>query len=312
MEQKFRSTQKLRTLISENPMILMAMSRFGISLGFGDKTVETICKEQDVDCNTFLSVVNLVTFGTVDIHHLSIQSLISYLDHAHTYFLEFCLPRIRRKLIEALDCSGDNSVSLIILKFYDSYTAEVRRHMDYENDHVFAYVRELMKGHTSAEFNIDKFASNHHNISEKLNELKEIIVKYLPHRDNNLLNTVLFDIINCEQDLMAHCQVEDKIFIPVVRELELKNANIHANDNGETRTEEKEEYNVEISPRERDIIACVAAGLTNKEIADKLFISVNTVTTHRRNIAQKLEIHTPAGLAIYAVLNGIVDIKDLK
>ena len=53
-------------------------------------------------------------------------------------------------------------------------------------------------------------------------------------------------------------------------------------------------------------------GLQNKEIADRLFISVNTVITHRRNIARKLQIHSPAGLTIYAIVNNLVDISSVK
>lgn len=52
--------------------------------------------------------------------------------------------------------------------------------------------------------------------------------------------------------------------------------------------------------------------MTNKEIADNLFISVHTVITHRRNIARKLEIHSATGLTIYAIVNHIVDISEIK
>ena len=53
-------------------------------------------------------------------------------------------------------------------------------------------------------------------------------------------------------------------------------------------------------------------GLTNKEIADKLFIAPNTVITHRRNIARKLQIHTAAGLTIYAIVNKLIDISSVE
>ena len=67
-----------------------------------------------------------------------------------------------------------------------------------------------------------------------------------------------------------------------------------------------------LSEREKDVIVCVVKGMTNKAIADKLFISINTVTTHRRNIAKKLNIHSSAGLTIYAIMNKLVDIKEVK
>jgi regulator of cell morphogenesis and NO signaling len=62
-----------------------------------------------------------------------------------------------------------------------------------------------------------------------------------------------------------------------------------------------------ISEREREIIVCLVQGLSNKEIASKLFISVNTVMTHRRNISRKLQIHSLAGLTIYAIANNLID-----
>ena len=64
-----------------------------------------------------------------------------------------------------------------------------------------------------------------------------------------------------------------------------------------------------LSNREKDVLRYIALGMTNKEVADKLFISVHTVVSHRKNITKKLDIHTVSGLTIYAVLNKIIDIK---
>ena len=67
-----------------------------------------------------------------------------------------------------------------------------------------------------------------------------------------------------------------------------------------------------LSSREKEIITCVVKGMTNKEIADALFLSAHTVITHRRNIARKLQIHSPAGLTIYAIVNILVELQDIK
>jgi regulator of cell morphogenesis and NO signaling len=67
-----------------------------------------------------------------------------------------------------------------------------------------------------------------------------------------------------------------------------------------------------LSDREKDVIISLVQGMSNKEIADHLCISTNTVITHRRNIARKLQIHSPAGLTIYAIVNGLVDISTVK
>lgn len=70
--------------------------------------------------------------------------------------------------------------------------------------------------------------------------------------------------------------------------------------------------NNEISEREKAVLACVAKGLTNKEIAEELFISTHTAITHRKNIVRKLGIKTVAGLTVYAILNKIIDMGDLN
>ncbi len=67
-----------------------------------------------------------------------------------------------------------------------------------------------------------------------------------------------------------------------------------------------------LSCREKEIVTCVVKGMTNKEIADTLFLSAHTVITHRRNIARKLQIHSPAGLTIYAIVNKLVELHDIK
>ena len=79
-----------------------------------------------------------------------------------------------------------------------------------------------------------------------------------------------------------------------------------------TAEEGEREVAEELTPRERDIVIGVVKGMTNKEIADKLFISVNTVTTHRRNIVKKLDIHSASGLTVYAIMNKLVSLQDIE
>ena len=75
---------------------------------------------------------------------------------------------------------------------------------------------------------------------------------------------------------------------------------------------ERDKRHESLSGREKEVIACVVQGMTNKQIADKLFISTHTVITHRRNISAKLGIHSPAGLTIYAIVNKLVELDDIK
>ena len=140
--QQYKPTDKMIDLIGDNYSLLQVMSRFGLSLGFGDKTVKEVCEMNNVDCQTFLVVVNFMAEG---FSRISIPALVDYLRQAHIYFLDYCLPAIRRKLIEAIDCSQDD-VSFLILKFFDGYMREVRKHMEYEEKTVFKYVDTLIHG----------------------------------------------------------------------------------------------------------------------------------------------------------------------
>lgn len=223
---KYTGRDKMSDLICGNYNLLLVMSRFGLSLGFGDQTVEQVCRQQGVHTGTFLAVVNFMEeeccMPEDDHEKVSIEALMDYLQQAHSYFLDFNLPAIRRKLIDAIDCSQDD-VAFLILKFYDEYVNEVRAHMGYENDIVFKYVNALLKGEDTAGYHIGIFSARHNQIETKLTELKNIIVKYYPAKsNNNLLNSVLFDIYSCEKDLCSHCRVEDYMFVPLIVEFEKK------------------------------------------------------------------------------------------
>lgn len=296
-------------IISREPALLQVLTRFGVTLGVGEKTVAEVCALHDVDVPTFLALINFSNDQDLVSNHfvdkISVPALITYLKRAHNYFLDFQLPGIRRKLLEAIDCSRTDDVAYMILRFYDDYMGEVRRHMQHENKKIFTYVEALLQGKKQVGFSISQFAKSHTSIDHKLQELKNIIIKYYtPTGHYDRLNGVLFDIFNCEADLHTHCQVEDKLFVPAVILLEER-----TNSDGASESVSQGDA---LSEREKEIVSCVVRGLTNKEIANTLFISVNTVITHRKNISRKLNIHSVSGLTIYAIVNSIVNLEDVK
>lgn len=75
---------------------------------------------------------------------------------------------------------------------------------------------------------------------------------------------------------------------------------------------EEEEEQQTLSSREKEIVVCVVKGMTNREIADRLYLSTHTVITHRRNIARKLQVHSASGLTVYAIVNKLVELNDIK
>lgn len=299
----YTTDDKMSDLVSDHYAVLQIMSRFDISLGFGERSIGEVCAENQVDAATFLAVVNLLLGDQQKKKHeeVSVATLTRYLRNAHRYFLDFRLPLIRRKLIEAVDCSLSD-VSYAIMRYYDEYFAEVQKHMEYEEQHVFPYVDSLLAGTPRSDYSIAIFRSIHDKVAEHLKELKQIIIKYYPAKGSNELNDALFDIFTCEQELSSHNKVEDELYAEAVEKLAAKL---------ESQPRTEQEGNT-LSAREKEIIVCVVKGLTNKEIAEELCISTHTVITHRRNIASKLQIHSAAGLTIYAIVNKLVELNELK
>ncbi|MBQ1969971.1 MAG: hemerythrin domain-containing protein, partial [Paludibacteraceae bacterium] len=104
---QYKATDLMSDLICKNYPMLLVMSRFGIALGFGEDTIDTACRKNNVDTGTFLSVVNLligeeIGYRAETLPNISIPSLVEYLRNSHSYFLDFRLPSIKNSLINAL------------------------------------------------------------------------------------------------------------------------------------------------------------------------------------------------------------------
>ena len=224
------------------------------------------------------------------------------------------MPYIRRELTESLD--ANDSLAQLILKFYDEYAHEIRRHMQYEQKTLFPYVESLLDGRPGNDYNVETFSKHHGAADKKLRELKLLIIKYLPSDGlhNNQLTATLHDIYDNEAWLRQHAMVEDHIFVPAIRRLEqtTKQSDVSRNISDMVFKGGGGQNSDALSDREKDVVVSLVQGMSNKEIADHLCISINTVITHRRNIARKLQIHSPAGLTIYAIVNGLVDISSVK
>ncbi len=309
----YQASTTMRELIQDNSLLLPVISRFDIAFGFGDNLIEKVCHENDVDINTFLCVCNFISGYHYSDSDISLSSLMGYLKRAHSSFLDVTLPKIRHRLIEGINYSATNEVALLLIKFFDDYVLEVRRHMDHENNVIFRNVENLLKGIVDPKLRIGNYSVSHESMAEKLNELKDLFIYHYKQKENMRLSAALFDIILCERDLLSHFEVENKLFLPLAETLEsqLLAQSVTSKDS-EDSTLDKESADSELlSEREKDIIRGLVRGKSTKEIADELFISVHTVSTHRRNINSKLGIHSSAGLVIYALLNHIVDINEV-
>ena len=300
----YRGSNTMRELVQDNNSLLHVISRFNIAYGFGDETIDKVCADNEVHTGTFLAVCNLISGYPFDVASASLKSLVCYLRHAHRSICSITLPHIRHHLVEGIGHASGEKVSLLLLRFFDEYVAEVHSHMGREDGEIFGYAERLADGRKSDNMTLSGYVARHEPLSDKLRELKDIFIYHYAQKDNDMLSSVLFDIILCERDLATHFDVENRLLVPLVSAIERSNIS------SPYRATAVKETPV-LGEREKEIIHHIAKGLTNKEIGNKLCISAHTVATHRRNICAKLDIHTSSGLTLYAIVHSLIDITEI-
>lgn len=225
---------KMSDLIDIDYHLLLVINRFNIPLGFADKTVREVCALNEVDMDCFITIAQfLINPDVIDaksFSHLNPASILAYLRNSHAYFMNERLPDIGNALRDILKDADENH-RFSILTFFDEYFNEVQEHMNYENNIVFPYIDKLLAKKSDNLFTIDEFTSRHSNIEEKINDLKHLIIKYIPlHGDNYKITNVLFDLFLSEEDLNTHCFIEDKVLVPLVRKIEKEQLNNNTNE----------------------------------------------------------------------------------
>ncbi|MDR0661683.1 MAG: hemerythrin domain-containing protein [Prevotellaceae bacterium] len=229
---------KLADAICYNYLLIPLINRFGIRLGFGDKDVETVCKEHGIDADFFTTILNTFTFENYfsekKLKSFSIPQWIDYLRKTHVYYREVQLPIIENHLNFLIKSIGndDNKNMEPIGKFFAKYKQELLAHLTREDEETFPYIERLLAlkdkpnskeiyEERSKEYSIKVFEREHDNVDEKLFDLKNILIKYLSgNYDQSLCNTVIFELSRLENDLKDHTRLENKILIPMVEELE--------------------------------------------------------------------------------------------
>ena len=281
----YKATDKICDLMSHEEDAIQIISRFGLEMGVGEQTIAQACEMHRVHTPTFLAIVNYKVFRQKALPaDIDIPTLQRYLKNAHTYFIDFRLPRLRLSLIDAIFPAGTESkIPHLILRCYDEFANEIRIHIEHENAGLY-----------------EEHEHDDQRITDKLTEIKNLIIKYFPGSSNALI-CVMSDLWHTEQDFADHCAIEDEILRPTL-----------TRQPPHSKIQKKTTETEELSERERDVLIQVVHGLSNKEIADVLCISTHTVISHRKNIARKLNIHSTAGLTIYAIVNKLVDLNTLE
>ncbi|MDR1756270.1 MAG: LuxR C-terminal-related transcriptional regulator [Culturomica sp.] len=296
MSALFLEHTKMADLVLTNRGLLYVLPCFGIELGFGEKTVGQVCAERSISAPLLSLVCNLYTFENYtpdqeELGQIPIEGIVAYLQASHRNYLQVRMPRI---IDAVLGLPGGE----MLASFCEKYRQEAVAHFKYEEEVVFPYIGKLLNGEKPA-YKISEYESKHSDIDGALEDLKNIIVKYLPKACTiDKSHPVLLELFAFEYDLRKHALLEETILIPLVERLDSERQ--VASDG------------MELTAREQEVLAELARGFSNKEVADKLYISTHTVISHRKNIMRKTGFKTAQGLTFYALHNGLISQDDFR
>jgi regulator of cell morphogenesis and NO signaling len=227
------ASTRLADIIIQDKRAMLLFPRFGIELGFGDRTVKQICQEQQINTNFFLLMVNVFLnknyFPDRKLKNVDVDMLLSYLENSHRYYLEEKIPYLEN-LLEEFKKQVNHPATAQLEKFFRQYILEVKEHLAYEDQTAFPYVSSLSeqiknnKADLSAiDYHIGVFEERHDNVEEKLIDLKSLLIKYFPPSNDRYIRIrILNELMDFEEDLINHARIEDKVLIPIVEQLEKK------------------------------------------------------------------------------------------
>ncbi|MDD4609639.1 MAG: hemerythrin domain-containing protein [Bacteroidaceae bacterium] len=221
----FTPGMQLAELIDINYKLLPILSQLKFNLGLGNASVADACSLKGVSIETFLLICNVYTYPSYKVSKKQIQEVylpdvILFLQSSHTYYSSQLIPMLREKIGQLVEnCSVKQKT--VLTNFFENYSKEVDKHFKYEESSVFPYIHKLLEHQKKGKYSIERFEHNHGNIEDKLNDLKSIIMKYLPHNANESIQySTLYSIYELHENLEKHTFIENNILVPAVANLE--------------------------------------------------------------------------------------------
>jgi regulator of cell morphogenesis and NO signaling len=222
----FSKDTKFAELLTDDRRLLQLLTRFGIGLGFGDRSVAQVCQMNHANTELFVMICEIYSDSSFkpsprELQHIDMRDLLSYLKASHQYYLDERFPHIEEHLQHIIEACGQK-YGPMLSHFYDEYKQEVMRHIQYyEEEVVFPYIEALLNGQRTDSYKIDEFEHNHTNIQDVLDDMMNILLKYLP---GDILPKerieISYDIMELSDDLNRHSLIEERILVPCVESLE--------------------------------------------------------------------------------------------
>lgn len=223
----------LSEVVEEHPSLIPVLSRFGIRLGLGDKSVLDICREHQLDTDFLLTVINTFLneeyFPEKKLQTFHASQIIDYLTKTNHYYLRYQLPNIERHLGSLIATSAPDNQSLrLIGRFFASFKMELTARIEKDDREWFPHCAALSEQLGSRptgqikELSITTERTDEEDTIEALlADLKSILVKHLTgDYDENLCYAVLFAICSLEKDIKQHNRIRYRILAPMTRAME--------------------------------------------------------------------------------------------
>lgn len=214
---------KMAQLLDKDFSLLGVFSRMGLDFGFSEASVDEVCRRSGTDTDTFLlicSVYAVPGFRPSADDRVDLKEIVKYLHLSHSYYMDQVLPRLAQAL-ERMTAGCQSKPRSVIRSFFSQYKEELSKHFAYEEDYVFPYVNAVLEGRSGEGFSIAEYERNHSNVEEKLEDLKNLVMKYLPQGcDQSQAMLALVNIYTLEYDLEKHTIIEDEVLVPGVGRIE--------------------------------------------------------------------------------------------
>lgn len=218
----FSKDMTIAELIDANYHLLSIFERLDMQFPFGDVSVGELCAKYNMSANIFLKICRLYATPDSDVtaEELSVEDLapvVKFLRASHRYYLDVVLPRVEAGVESVLELC-DLRQQLLLRRFYNDYAAEIKEHLAYEENVMFPYVESLLAHESLKDLMTEKFLSNHTDICEKIDDMKSIVVKYLPEKCSTQLRCgLLYNIYDMSEDLARHTLVETHLLAPLAK-----------------------------------------------------------------------------------------------
>ncbi len=224
---------KMVDLVHRNYSLISVLQRFGIALGFGDKTIREVCREKELDIRFFLEIINSFLdhdyFPREHLISFPLQLIVDYLQQTHQDYLGKRIPEIEAIISDSQDpCYEKEDHNFLLVKFFREYKNELIVHIRREDEKVFPYTLRVEQYYLTGQgpdpltgYSIMDYLQEHDDIEEKLFDLKNIIIKYLPPpRNPDACYRVIAMLSDLEKDMQDHSRIEEKVLVPKVALME--------------------------------------------------------------------------------------------